>query len=159
MQSDSVFTKTGRDGIRRPSTGIKVLLFMLPWMFIVLGLLLGFISYTFVSSAERTTARVTTYVEWQDGFTPLLEFKVDDKLIATPLGTVMEPAILPAGTIVEILYDPVIPGNARLAGLAYNYGFAALVVGIGAILLALSQIIWIVLRRRVAKNPQKGLRA
>ena len=151
MQNDSVFTKVGVDGIRRPSTGIKVLLFMLPWMFVVLGLLLAFVSYTYVSNAEQTTATVVSFAELLDGQTPVLSYSYEDNAYATPLGTVTQVENFPVGSEINILLDPGVPENIRLTGLAYSYGFAALIAVVGLALLMVSQIIWIILRRRVAR--------
>ncbi|MEX0969603.1 MAG: DUF3592 domain-containing protein [Paracoccaceae bacterium] len=153
MQQDSVFVITGPDGIRRPSTGIKVLLFMVPCMFIALGLALAFISYTFVSSAASTQARVVTYVEVaRGGYTPFLEFTTADGVVSTPLGPSITEATLPTGSDISILYDPELPAHVRLVGFGYNYGFALMVIGVGAILYLVAWLGWLILSRRIARH-------
>ena len=81
----------------------------------------------------------------------MLSYSYKDNTYATPLGTVTRVENFPLGSEVNILLDPAVPENIRLTGLAYSYGFAALVVVVGLALLIVSQIIWIILRRRVAR--------
>lgn len=153
MQQDSVFVTTWPDGIRRPSSGIKVLLFMVPFMFMVLGLALGFVSYSFVSSAATAPARVVSHVAMADGaLTPLLEFEVEGLVVSVALGVAMAPESLPAGSRVDILYNPELPAHVRLSGLTYNYGFAAMVIGIGAVLFVIAWLGWMILTRRIARH-------
>lgn len=153
MEQGNVFVTTGPDGIRRPSTGVKVLVFMVPCMFLALGAALAFVSYTFVSSAVSAQASVVTYAALPGGgYTPFLEFTTDGGVVSTELGGAIDEATLPTGSDVLILYDPEMPANVRLTGFTYNYGFALMVIGIGAVLFLVAWLGWIILSRRAARQ-------
>lgn len=153
MEQDSVFVTTGPDGVRRPSAGVRVLVFMVPCMFLALGMALAFVSYTFVSNAVTAEASVVTYAALPGGgYTPFLEFTTDGGVVSTELGSPIDEASLPTGSDIPVLYDPEMPANVRLTGFTYNYGFALMVIGIGVVLFLVAWLGWIILSRRAARH-------
>lgn len=151
--SGNVFFTTSAQGRIRPSAGVRVLVFMLPVMFIALGLLLAIASYGYVSGARSALGTVVGHQQFDLGVIPQVEFLVDGAPVTAPLGSGINPALVPVGATIQIIYDPVAPTHIRLPGLGYNYGFPGAVMLIGLGLFVFSYLLWRWLIAIAARRP------
>lgn len=163
-QSGTFFRKTVGN-ITVPTWKTKLLVWMMPVMFLLVALILLFSSFMWVINASETTGTVTEVFEWQADnavenglvlYGPVFEYQWSDGSLTTgALGLSSPEYNFEIGSEHSILFDPLIKGNVRLPGFMFNYLLGAIIMSVAAMFGLISLVLWLWVKSIARKRDQK----
>jgi len=159
-----LFRKTVGD-VTVPTWRAKLLVWMMPILFLGLGLGWLVSSYMWVSNAKETIGTVTQVYEQgtntaTDGtdvfFNPEFSYAwTDGSQTIGVLGLSSPEFNFEIGSEHAILFDPSQKGNVRFPGFAFNYFGAIVILAISAMFALISLVLWIWVKNIARKRDLK----
>lgn len=156
------FFRKSASGQTVPTWGTKLLIWIMPVLFLGAGMGWLASSHSWVANARAAEAVVTAVATMDTAgndpvyYIPEFEFALEDGSKATAkLGLASPDFNFEIGSKHEILYDPVAGGPVRFPGFAFNYFGATLVLAMSAMFALVSLVLWLWVKAIAQKLDQE----
>ncbi len=163
-QSGTFFRKTVGN-ITVPTWKTKLLVWMMPAMFLAVALMFLLSSFMWVLNATETTGTVTDVYEWaadetvENGlvlYGPEFEYVwTDGSLTKGALGLSSPDYNFEIGSQHRILFDPEVKGNVRFSGFMFNYLLGTIILSVAAMFGLISLVLWFWIKSIARKRDEK----
>jgi len=158
---DGFFFRRTVGNVTVPTFNMKMLVWMMPMIFIGTGLMWFISGYLWVSSAAEaigTVTKISTFVteSGQTLFNPEFSYTwTDGSQTVGALGLASPDFNLEIGSQHNILYDPTVKATVRFPGVVFNYFGAIVILVLGAMFTLISLALWLWVKAIARKRDLK----